>query len=214
MKNNKLDYAPEAQTPSPPPSELTPSQRTPDLLAVPTGVPGRLILEGLPKLPTLARARAVFIDSPSSLRKASAWASSSKPDHPSCVPRRSEKLSKEREEGGKNLWYAHAESGDNKRDPHEEIEASRDIVKDLLPVLGRGWADDILAVQVGPSESLNCRLFEANSRMVRVTSVHLICADKMNVDASYEADVDEENRSYNAGVALNKLSVTSLRPAK
>jgi hypothetical protein len=81
-------------------------------------------------------------------------------------------------------------------------------------VLGRGWADDILAVQVGPSESLNCRLFEANSRMVRVTSVHLICADKMNVDASYEADVDEENRSYNAGVALNKLSVTSLRPAK
>jgi hypothetical protein len=79
-------------------------------------------------------------------------------------------------------------------------------------VLGRGWADDILAVQVGPS--LNCRLFEANSRMVRVTSVHLICADKMNVDASYEADVGEENWSYNAGVALNKLSVTSLRPAK
>jgi hypothetical protein len=78
-------------------------------------------------------------------------------------------------------------------------------------VLGRGWADDILAV-LGPS--LNCRLFEANSRMARVTSVHLICADKMNVDASYEADVDEENRSYNAGVALNKLSVTSLRPAK
>lgn len=69
-------------------SPPTPSHCVPDLL---DGVPGRLELDRRPtRLPTLARERAVFPPSPSSFRRASAVASSSIPDHPSCVPRNNE----------------------------------------------------------------------------------------------------------------------------
>jgi hypothetical protein len=76
-----------------------------------------------------------------------------------------------------NTYYC-----DDKCDPHEEIEASEDVVKDLLPVLGRGRTDDIPAVL---EPSLNCCFLEANCRMARVTGVHFICTDEVDVDASY-----------------------------
>lgn len=53
------------------------------------GVPGRLPVERV-KLETLALARALLPLSPSSFRRASAVASSSIPDQPSCVPRNRE----------------------------------------------------------------------------------------------------------------------------
>lgn len=53
----------------------------------PEGVVGRLEFEPRPKLAKLALDRAVFPLRPSSFRSASAVASSSSPDHPSCVPR-------------------------------------------------------------------------------------------------------------------------------
>lgn len=66
---------------------LRPSHCDPDL---PEGVAGLLELDGRPKLPTLARARAPFPEIPSSLRSASAAASSSSADQPSWVPRKRE----------------------------------------------------------------------------------------------------------------------------
>lgn len=76
-----------------------------------------------------------------------------------------------------NAYYC-----DDESDPHEEIEASEDVVEDLLPVLGWGRADDIPTI-LGPS--LNCCLLEANCRMARVASVDLICCEEMDVDTSY-----------------------------
>ena len=33
--------------------------------------------------------------------------------------------------------------GDGERDPHEEVEATKDIVEGLFPILCPGWRDDV-----------------------------------------------------------------------
>ena len=75
-----------------------------------------------------------------------------------------------------------AYEGQNKGDPHEEVETTKDVVERLLPVLGRWRTDDVLAIL---DLALNDGVLQAVHGVSGVTSIHLFWGDEVDVDARY-----------------------------
>lgn len=68
----------------------------------------------------------------------------------------------------------------NERDPHEEVETTKDIVECLLPILSWWRTDDILAILY---LALNGSIIQAVDRVSGVAGVHLFWGDEVDVDA-------------------------------
>ena len=68
----------------------------------------------------------------------------------------------------------------NERDPHEKVEAAKDIVERLFPVLGRWRTDDVLAIL---DLALNGDIVQTVYGVSGVAGVHLLWGDKVDVDA-------------------------------
>lgn len=68
----------------------------------------------------------------------------------------------------------------DERDPHEKVEATKDIVERLLPVLGRWRTDDVLAI-LGPA--LDGGIVQPMHGVRGVARVDLLRGDEVDVDA-------------------------------
>ena len=70
----------------------------------------------------------------------------------------------------------------NERDPHEEVEATKDIVERLLPVLGWWRTNDVCTIHY---LALNGGIVQAVHGVSGVTGVHLLWGDEVDVDVRY-----------------------------
>lgn len=68
----------------------------------------------------------------------------------------------------------------NEGDPHKEVEATKDVVKCLLPVLCRRRTDGVLAIL---QPALNDGIVQAVGRVGGVAGVDLFWGDEVDIDA-------------------------------